>query len=168
MFLLDQHLQFYGAKGLSPLVQEMAMELAMEGSSYRHVSGTLEKLPGYSVISHEAIRQHLLQTDVVPSLSIHSAKCVLFVEADRLYVKRQKGRTRGREEKIAAIHEGWIVNGKRTSLVAKSHYVHKGKEPFWKGLENLLIDTYGFNPVDHYLVINRDGAPWITSCRDHS
>lgn len=166
-FLLDQHLQFDGAKGLSPLVQEMAMELAVEGPSYRHASRTLEKLLGYSVISHEAIRQQLLQTEVMPSLPIHSKKNILFIEVDGLYVKRQKGRTRGKEEKIAAIHEGWIVNGKRTSLVAKRHYIHKGKEPFWEGLESYLIDTYEYNPVDHYLVINGDGAPWITSCRNH-
>jgi len=32
IYLLDQHLQFDGAKGLSPLVKEMAMELAVEGA----------------------------------------------------------------------------------------------------------------------------------------
>lgn len=53
--LLDQHLQFEGAKGLSLLVQEMPMELAVEGKSYRNASQTLEKLLGYSVLSHETI-----------------------------------------------------------------------------------------------------------------
>ena len=42
MFLLDQHLKFEGAKSLSPLVQEMALELAVEGQSYRSASHTLE------------------------------------------------------------------------------------------------------------------------------
>ena len=167
IYLLDQYLQFDGAKGLSPLVQEMAMELAVEGPSYRHASSTLEKLLGYSVISHEAIRQHLLQTEVMPSPSITPIRRVLFVEVDGLYVKRQKGRTRGREEKIAAVHEGWIVNGKRTSLVAKRHYIHRGKTSFWEGFEQYLIDTYEYNPAVHFLVINGDGAPWITSCREH-
>ena len=37
---------------------------------------------------------------------------VLFVEVDGLYVKRQKQRIKGREEKIAAVHEGWLVNVK--------------------------------------------------------
>ncbi|AOV06193.1 hypothetical protein BI350_00095 [Sporosarcina ureilytica] len=54
--LLDQYLQFEGVKGLNPLVQERAMELAVEGQSYRIASNTLEKLLGYSVISHESIR----------------------------------------------------------------------------------------------------------------
>src|SRR5690625_1033957 len=98
--LLDRHLQFEGAKGLSPLVQEMAMELAVEGQSYRHASHTLEKLLGYSVISHESIRQHLLQTEVIQNSSVVPMRPVLFVEVDGLYVKRQKQRIKGREEKI--------------------------------------------------------------------
>lgn len=167
IYLLDQYLQFDGAKGLSPIVQEMGMELAVEGTSYRQASNTLEKLLGYKVISHEAIRQHLLQTEVVPGPSVSPMRRVLFVEVDGLYVKRQKGRVRGREEKIAAVHEGWIVKGKRTSLVSKRHYVHTGKEPFWEGFEQFLIDTYGYKPTEHFLVINGDGAPWITSCREH-
>jgi len=167
MFLLDQHLQFEGAKGLSPLVQEMAMELAVEGQSYRSASHTLEKLLGYSVISHESIRQHLLQTEVVQNLSVTPGRPVLFVEVDGLYVKRQKRRIKGREEKIAAVHEGWLVNGKRTKLMNKRHYVHEGKEPFWEGFENFLIDTYSYNPAVHYLIINGDGAQWITACRTY-
>ncbi|WP_203229736.1 UPF0236 family transposase-like protein, partial [Filibacter tadaridae] len=76
---------------------------------------------------------------------------------DGLYVKRQKGRTRGREEKIAAVHEGWIVNGKRTGLVAKRHYIHEGTIPFWEGFEQYLMDTYEYDPAVHFLVINGDG-----------
>ena len=165
--LLDQHLQFEGAKGLSPLVQEMAMELAVEGQSYRNASHTLEKLLGYSVLSHETIRQYLLQTKVVNRPSETPERPVLFVEVDGLYIKRQNKRIKGREEKIAAVHEGWIVNGKRTKLKNKRHYVHQGKEPFWEGFETFLIDTYNYDPTVHYLVINGDGARWITACREH-
>jgi len=119
------------------------------------------------LISHESIWQHLLQTEVMPGPSVTPRRRVLFVEVDGLYVKRRKARTKGREEKIAAVHEGWIVNEKRTSLVAKKHYVHKGKEPFWEVFERFLIDIYAYNPAIHFLVINGDGAPWITSCTDH-
>lgn len=167
VFLLDQHLEFDGAKGLSPLVQEAAMELAVTGTSYRHASKTLEMLLGYSVVSHEAIRQHLIQTEVVPSGSKMPARRVLFVEVDGLYVKRQGKGNRRREEKIAAVHEGWKVNGKRTSLVGKRHYHHEGKQPFWEGFEEFLMDTYNYNPNEHYLIINGDGAEWITTCREH-
>ena len=80
---------------------------------------------------------------------------------------KEKKRIKGREEKIATVHEGWLVNGKRTKLVNKRHYVHEGKEPFWEGFEGFLINTYGYNPSVHFLVINGDGAPWITTCRNH-
>ena len=143
------------------------MELAVEGQSYRNASDTLEKLLGYSVISHESIRQHLLQTEIVPGLSVTPKRPVLFIEVDGLYVKRQKQRIEGREEKIVAIHEGWLINGKRAKLVNKRHYIHQGKQPFWEGIEGYLIDTYGYNPSDHFQVINGDGAPWITACREY-
>lgn len=167
VYLLDQYLGFEGSKGFSPLVETMAMEMAVQGTSYRHASSMLEKLLGYKVISHETIRQHLLQTEVSFIKPTDQVRKVLFVEVDGLYVKRQRGKRRGREEKFASVHEGWMVNGKRTSLIAKRHYVHKGKEPFWVGLERFLMDNYNYSPNEHFLVINGDGAQWITACRDH-
>lgn len=44
--LLDQSLAFEGLKGIGPAAEEMAMELATIGPSYRHASKTLEKLLG--------------------------------------------------------------------------------------------------------------------------
>lgn len=165
--LLDQYLAFEGSKGFSPAVEEMAMELAVTGPSYRHASKTLEKLLGYSVASHEAIRQHLLQTEVIPSQPILYQKKVLFIETDGLYTKRQGEKRKGKEEKIAAIHEGWEMNGKRVRLINKRHFVHSGNAPFWEELEQFLMDTYYYDPSKHYLIINGDGANWITSCRDY-
>ncbi len=116
---MDQQLDFNGAKGLSPLVQEMAMELAVEGQSNRNASHTLEKILGYAVISHESIRQHLLQTEVVQGPSVMLMRPVLFVKVGGLFVKRQKKRIKGREEKIVAVHEGWLVSGQRAKLFNK-------------------------------------------------
>lgn len=165
--LLDQYLQFEGTKGLSPLVQEAAIEMAVTGTSYRHAAKMIETLLGYAVMSHETIRQHLLQTEVIQRSSEMPERRVLFVEVDGLYVKRQEKGKKSREEKIAAVHEGWQVNGKRTRLVGKRHYHHKGKEPFWEGFERFLMDTYAYNPNEHFLIINGDGAQWITACRQH-
>ncbi|MDA6365990.1 UPF0236 family protein, partial [Escherichia coli] len=67
----------------------------------------LEKLLGYKVISHETIRQHILQTEVKYQKPTDQVRQVLFVEVDGLYVKRQRTKRRGKEEKIAAVHEGW-------------------------------------------------------------
>jgi hypothetical protein len=44
VFLLDQYLSFDGTKGMSPVVQELAMELAVTGVSYRQAGQALEKL----------------------------------------------------------------------------------------------------------------------------
>jgi len=95
VYLLDHYLEFEGSKGFSPLVETMAMEMAVQGTSYRHASSMLEKLLGYKVISHEAIRQHLLQTEVKFQKPSSSKRKVLFVEVDGLYTKRQKGKRRG-------------------------------------------------------------------------
>ncbi len=70
VFLLDQYLAFDGTKGMSPVVQDLAIELAVTGVSYRQASRAMEKLLGYPVISHEGIRQQLLNTEVVPEKSV--------------------------------------------------------------------------------------------------
>lgn len=165
--LLDRHLAFEGAKGVSPLVENMAMEMAVTGSSYRHASSTLSRLLGYNVISHETIRQHLLETKVSFQKDMDPKHRVLFVEVDGLYIKRQQEHRKGKEEKIAFVHEGWKKNGKRTSLIKKRHYIHRGKEPFWEGFEQFLFENYAYDPKYHILIINGDGAGWITSCQEH-
>src|SRR5699024_151037 len=70
VYLLDQYLKFDGTKGMSPVVQDLAIELAVTGASYRQASAATEKLVGYPVISHEWIRQQLLNTEVIPERSV--------------------------------------------------------------------------------------------------
>lgn len=167
VFLLDRYLEFEGTGEFSPLIEEAALELAIAGPSYRKAANTLETLLGYRVISHEAIRQHLLQVESIQKKRepVHSP--VLFVEVDGLYIKRQEKRKRGKEEKIAAVHQGWEINGKRVSLKDKRHFIHRGIQPFWEAFEDFLIDTFEYDPTVHKLVINGDGAGWITACREH-
>lgn len=167
IFLLDQTLEFNGSKGFSPLVEEWGLELAATGSSYREAVGTMEKFLGYSVMSHEALRQHLLQTSVLPVSEKRSYQQVLFVEVDGLYVKSQEKKKRGYELKFASVHEGWKLNGKRASLLNKRHFLAKGEEPFWEEFETFLHENYEYDPEKTLLVINGDGAGWITACRHH-
>lgn len=169
VYLLDRYLDFEGMGEFSPLVEEAAIELAITGPSYRKAANMLEALLGYRVISHEAIRQHLLQVTSIPKEREPIHQPVLFVEVDGLYVKRQgKGkRKRGKEEKIAAVHQGWEINGKRVSLKDKRHFIHRGKQPFWEAFEDFLIETFEYDPTIHRLVINGDGANWITASREH-
>ena len=111
--LLDHHLSFEGATSFSPLIEEAAIELAVTSPSYRKAANTLETLLGYRVISHEAIRQHLLHISAIPKERQPLRLPVLFVEVDGLYLKRQEKGKRGREEKFATVHEGWEIIGKR-------------------------------------------------------
>ena len=165
--LLDRHLDFDGGQMMSPAVQDLAIELAVTGVSYRQASDALEKLLGYPVISHEGIRQQVLQTAVVPKEKQSISGDVLFVEVDGLYTKSQGKGGKGRELKISAVHEGWEMNGERAKLINKQHFIHDGKLPFWEEFEHFLMDSYDYDPTRHHLVINGDGAKWITSCRDY-
>lgn len=166
VYLLDQYLQFEGAKGFSPMVEEIALECAVKGPSYRHAAQTLERFLGYQVMSHEAIRQHLLQVEVQPVQEKRIPPRVLFVEVDGLYIKYQHMKKRkGSEMKIAAVHEGWSRNGKRTSLIEKRHYYHEGSGSFWEGFESFLIENYEYDTTSTLLIINGDGAGWITACQ---
>jgi len=165
--LLDQHLDFDGGQMMSPVVQDLAIELAVTGVSYRQASDALEKLLGYPVISHEGIRQQVLQTDVVPKERQSIDGEVIFVEVDGLYTKSQEKGRKGRELKIAAVHQGWEMNGKRAKLINKEHFIHTNRLPFWEEFENFLMNAYYYSPTRHHLVINGDGARWITACQDY-
>src|SRR5690625_2360328 len=91
--LLDQHLAFDGGNMMSPVVQDLAIELAVSGVSYRQASDALEKMLGYPVISHEGIRQQVLNTEITPKEKQKVDAKVIFVEVDGLYTKSQeKGR----------------------------------------------------------------------------
>lgn len=167
VYLLDRYLDYQGERHFSPLVEAAAIDLAVKGPSYRKASEALETLLGYPVMSHEAIRQLLMEVSSVPASRLSVPRPVLFVEVDGLYVKRQGKKKKGKEEKIAAVHQGWETNGKRVRLKNKRHFIHDGKQPFWEAFEDFLVDTYEYDPTIHKLVINGDGAHWITACREH-
>jgi len=86
VYLLDQYLAFDGGKGMSPIVQELGIELAVTGVSYRQAESAMEKMLGYQVISHEGIRQQLLNTTIKPRDKEKVRQDVLFVEVDGLYI----------------------------------------------------------------------------------
>ncbi|GAY79135.1 hypothetical protein NBRC111894_4689 [Sporolactobacillus inulinus] len=132
VYLLDRQLAFENAGHLSPMVEEAAMELAIQGPSYRKAARALETFLGYSVLSHEAIRQHLLETEPIAKPQEPILHQVLFVEVDGLFVKHQEKGVRGKEERVAKIHQGWEKNGKRIRLKHRRHFIHRGKSRFGK------------------------------------
>lgn len=119
------------------------------------------------MLSHEGIRQQLLNTEVILKTSVPLEQEVVFVEVDGLYTKSQEKNKKGKEVKIASTHQGWEVNGKRAKLLEKRHFIHEGSLPSWEEFESFLMETCAYDPTKHYLVINGDGAPWITACRDY-
>src|SRR5699024_652798 len=48
VYLLDQYLAFAGTKGMSPVVQDLAIELTVTEVSYRQASNAMQKLLGYA------------------------------------------------------------------------------------------------------------------------
>ncbi|WP_237746949.1 ISLre2 family transposase [Geobacillus vulcani] len=167
-FLLDAELGFDGAQSISPCLEETAVELAIECSSYRKAARTLEAIVGYAVLSHEAIRQLVLAAPV----SLHHPVSqrygrVLLVEADGLFISRQGKGKRAKEQKILAVHEGWRRNGSQLELVNRRHYLHEGPGDVWEGFEEWLMKEYAYDPCRDLLVINGDAASWITACRTY-
>jgi len=69
---------------------ETAIAFAAEGPSYRDSARRLEQLLGYPVLSHETIREKLIQRAEEPVKAVEKCRAkVLFVEADGLYTKLQ-------------------------------------------------------------------------------
>ena len=90
--LLDQYLNFDGIKGMSPVVQDLAIELAVTGVSYRQASDAMERLLGYPVISHEGIRQQLLNTGKICPVGTGSSFCGSRWSLYKKSGRRQKGK----------------------------------------------------------------------------
>src|SRR5699024_12544445 len=84
VYLLDQYLAFDGTKGMSPFVQDLAIELAVTGVSYRQASNAREKLLCFPVICQEGSRHRLLNTEVVTSEYGPLYHDVVFVDVDGL------------------------------------------------------------------------------------
>ena len=170
VYLLDQALAFDGQTGISPHLEEWAVELATAGPSYHESARQIKELLGYQAISHETIRQRLIaRSEQAASVATEAKKPakVLFVEVDGLYTKLQRSRRRVKENKIAIIHEGWERLGKRIQLKNKTHYLHTGSgSTFWEGFGDFLIEHYDVDE-DTWLVVNGDGAEWIGECESY-
>jgi len=167
VYLLDRMLQFEGRGKVSPHLEETAIAFASQGPSYRDSARRLEQLLGYNVLSHQAIRQKLLERAEQPMNAVKRRPArVLFVEVDGLYTKLQRSKRRGMENEIAVVHEGWEKNGKRMQLKNKQYYLHTGKGDFWEGFGDFLAERYEMDE-NTWLVVNGDGAPWIGECTSY-
>ena len=171
--LLDQYLQFSGSDTLSPFLTEMAVQWAVRGPSYRDARDRFIDLLGYQAMSHEKIRQEVL--DIDPKDHNHASKDpkdidVLFLEVDGLHVHKQRSKRSTREAKIGVVHEGWEKKhpgSEEYKLTNKSYwYSLKTGEEFWELFSRNLYSQYSITK-DTHIVINGDAAPWIRKGVDY-
>lgn len=171
--LLDRTLEFEGSSSLSPFLTEIAVEWAVKGPSYRDAKHRLEKLLGYPVISHEQIRQQVLQVKAKERTAGHTKpkqKDVLFLEVDGLQASLQQSKKSSHEIKVGIVHEGWDKRHPKSSeyeLLNKS-YVHTldNGDTFWETFSRELEQLYTMTE-ETYVIINGDGAPWIRAGVDY-
>lgn len=166
---LDEALGLTKRARVSPGLKQAAVREAVEGVSYRAARDNLARTCGQPVMSHETVRQLTLRTGkeiqradetLVLDPKGERKVAVLFIEADGLYVSRQKiGK---REERFVIAHEGWqrrSPGGKEYELVNKT-YVHcDSASDVWEQASRMLFAKYDLS--DTVVVINGDRAKWI-------
>jgi hypothetical protein len=185
VYLLDEALGIEEEKIISPGLLRLGVTWATKGPSYRDARDRLTDLYGAQVLSHEAIRQALLELGaacerelenrIVKEDGKRTAK-VLFIEADGFWTRLQKNRkckreNQGREVKMVVIHEGWVPrsNSKNSDYrLVNPTYICGLEESydFWEHVRGVLNANY--RDIDKILiVINGDGASWIREGATH-
>ncbi|MFS8580416.1 MAG: ISLre2 family transposase [Novibacillus thermophilus] len=171
--LLDRYLQFKGNESMSPFLAQQAVEWAVRGPSYRDARDRLKQLLGYQAMSHEQIRQKVLQIQAEACSRDHTSPKevdVLFIEADGLNASLQQSDKGSHEVKMGVVHEGWEKRhpkSKDYELVNKT-YIHtlEDGDTLWETLSRQLEEQYTITEHTH-VVINGDGAPWIRAGVDY-
>jgi hypothetical protein len=178
-FLLDEALDLPKRLKQSPLARETAVQMAVDGPSYRIAEKSLERIFGGRVISHEGIRQNLIRaSDEIKVLlqrerenkSPRGDPWIIFIEVDGLYASLQKQSRRSTEERVGVIHTGW-----EPRLGCRGEYTLKGvrivrtqsssHEGFWSITSGVLYSEFEINE-NTVIVVNGDRAEWIRMFRE--
>lgn len=176
VFLLDQALGLGTREQVSACLKELVVLWGTKGPSYRDARDRLEDLFGYQVLSHEKIRQILVQASDALKNSLYEKPAgkrtvdTLFIEADGFWTGVQrKGRKkkRKRETHLVVVHEGWERrqgHGENTDYRLKNPMyitaIAGSKESVWEQTKIRLAQRYK-NLKRTQIVINGDLAPWI-------
>ena len=185
LYLLDETLNLESHKTIGPGLLKLAVTWATKGPSYRDARDRLTDLFGFQVLSHESIRNALIEVsdsikrekenEIVKAEGTRKVK-TLFIEVDGFFAKQQKNKkkkrkNRNKEAKMAVVHEGWVPrhNGKHSDyqlLNAMRIASLKEAEEFWEYVRGIIASKYA--DVDEILiVINGDGASWIRAGTNH-
>jgi len=175
VYLLDQVLGTDTGGKVSACLKELAILWATKGPSYRDTRNRLEDLFGHQVISHEKIRQILIQTSEtlgkkIMEKPVKKKAKVLFIEADGLWTgvqHRANKSKKKRETLLVTVHEGWKTrqgNGDKADYqLVNPIYITDlagSEEEIWEQVMLRLSEEYE-DPAKVRFVINGDGAPWI-------
>ncbi|MBE3595013.1 MAG: ISLre2 family transposase [Candidatus Carbobacillus altaicus] len=179
-YLLDQYLSIEGNKTISPNLEDWAIRLAVEGTSYRKAANLLKEWFGKPVLSHETIRQKLIERGIqnqkeeaeqhpLPQEEDTKQKNkpkpkVLFIEVDGIFTSIQGSRSK--ENRIAMVYTGWEKDGNRFIEKDRHYYKHEGKEDFWTQFGEFILKHYEVDEQTWWIV-NGDGADWIKECENH-
>ncbi len=179
VYLLDEALDLEPKKTIGPGLLQLGVTWATKGPSYRDARDRLTDLFGAQVVSHEAIRQALLEVGAACEREQHNKIVtedgkkevqILFAEVDSFSVKIQKNRKSGRpshrrEAKLIVFHEGWAPrhNGKKPDYrLVNPTYIcgFQEAEEFWEHARGVLSTRYR-NIDKTRIIFNGDGAEWI-------
>ncbi len=178
VFLLDQALKLSAGKQISACLKELVVLWGTKGPSYRDVRDRLKDLYGHQVLSHEKIRQIVIQASAVLKNSFKKKPAgkrtidTLFIEADGFWTGVQrKGckKKRKRETHLVVVHEGWERRqglGENTDYQLKNPMyvtvIAGSEESVWDQTQIRLAQRYK-NLKETRVIINGDLAPWIRS-----
>lgn len=179
VYLLDEVLGLEAEKTIGPGLLQLAVIWATKGPSYRDSRDRLTDIFGAQVLSHEAIRQALLEVAASceraeqNSIVTDDGKrevTALFIEVDGFGArfqtnKKNKRNNHRREAKMAVIHEGWEARhrGKNSDYhLVNPTYISElmEEDDFWERVRGIVYTKY--RNIDIIpIIINGDGAKWI-------
>lgn len=161
VYLLDENLKLERGNAIGPGLLRLAVTWAIKGPSYRDARDRLTDLYGAQVLSHEAIRQALLEVGATSEKELHNKVVkeegqkevqALFIEVDGFGARMQKNpkkkrRNQRREAKMAVIHEGWEPrNDSKKSgyrLVNQTYICGLSQsEDFWEQVRGVIHAKY--------------------------
>jgi hypothetical protein len=182
---LDELLGLRPEERFCPLVQHLAVGFAAK-TSFREAADYLKehlRVP----VSHQEVhrwvqeagrdRERQLSGEVkavfeagqVPESEGRSADVVV-IEADGIWLRLQRERTKTAELKLGVMHEGWEAEspaGKRFRLVNKAVWAgYLPSQEFWERGAIRFAARYNRDKVTR-VVVNGDGAEWIKQVKQH-
>jgi len=170
--LLDQVLGLEKGERVSPGLAVAGVYQAVTGPSYRAASAALRQFFGHPVLSHESLRQLVLEAGKVIQEQERAARDrgegkrwvpLLLVEADGYWVAMQRERPARREVRMLLAYEGWrprTPGSDEFELVGRTYYCDVDGRDFWEEASRQLYSRYDIDDRT-LVVISGDRAGWI-------